>query len=95
MIASGLLMHAKEMGTGTLSIVAFGIALWCPKHGGCASGRQKVELFCVSIELGERLLFKEEERGMMSNLVECCDCYPSRISHIKEVGDCGWLDVGV
>jgi hypothetical protein len=27
--------------------------------------------------------------------VECCDCYHSRISHIKEVGDYGWLNVGV
>ena len=68
MIASGLLMHAKEMGSGALSIVAFRIALWCPRHDGCASGRQKVEMFCVSIELGERLLFKKEEREMMSNL---------------------------
>jgi hypothetical protein len=67
-IASGLLMHAKGMGSGALSIVAFGIALGCPKHGGCASGRQKVEMFCVSIELGKRLLFKEVEREMMSNL---------------------------
>jgi hypothetical protein len=53
---------------GALSIVAFGIALGYPKHDDCASGRQKVEIFCVSIELGERLLFKEEERERMSNL---------------------------
>src|SRR6187402_3349773 len=61
-------MHAKEMGSGALSIVAFGIALGCPIHDGCASGRQKIQMFCVSIEVGERLLFKEEEHEMMSSL---------------------------
>lgn len=65
MTASRLLMHAKGMGSGALSIVAFGIAFRCPEHDRYASGRQKVEMLCVSI--GERLLFKEE-REVMSNL---------------------------
>jgi hypothetical protein len=62
-------MHAKVMGRGNLFIVAFGIALGCPKHDGCASGWEKVEMFCVSIELGERLRFKEEGCEMMSRVL--------------------------
>jgi hypothetical protein len=67
-IEFGFLIRARGTSSGASLIVAFRIALGCSKHDDCASGRQKAEMFCVSIEIGERLLFKKKEREMMSNL---------------------------
>jgi hypothetical protein len=50
-------------------------------------------MICVSIELGERLLFKEEEREMMSKLCRVLRRLSSGAHHIDRRSEAsgGWM----